>query len=229
NNGGGFFSAEHYIHEARMWGGKIHPPCINNSDHHNTISGNDVDLGFGNLKNLENLVIQRLLTERQLYGTFISFDDFIDRVVISIEQLSILIRIGAFRFTGMQKNELHWQGIFKINALKKRSGNPILFAPKHKKFELPKMEDNWLEDAYDQMELLGFPLYSYFDLISEKMLSDTRAQQMPDYLNKEILLYGILVNTRFNTTKNNTNMRFSTFIDQDGDYFDVVHFTNVVD
>jgi len=229
NNGGGFYSAEHYIHEARMWGGKIHPPCINNSDHHNTISGNDVYLGFGNLKNLENLVIQRLLTERQLYGTFISFDDFIDRVVISIEQLSILIRIGAFRFTGMQKNELHWQGIFKINALKRRSGNPILFAPKHKKFELPKMEDNWLEDAYDQMELLGFPLYSYFDLISEKMLSDSRAQQMPNYLNKEIVLYGILVNTRFNTTKNNKNMRFSTFIDQEGEYFDVVHFTKVVD
>ena len=91
------------------------------------------------------------------------------------------------------------------------------------------MEDNWLEDAYDQMELLGFPLYSYFDLISEKMLSNTRAKHMPDYLNKKILLYGILVNTRFNTTKNNTNMRFSTFIDQNGNYFDVVHFTNVVD
>lgn len=229
NNGGGFYSTEHYIHEARMCGGKVHPPCINKSDHHNTIKGNDIYLGFGNLKNLEHLVVQRILTERQLYGNFSSFDDFIDRVVISIEQLSILIRIGAFRFTGMQKNELHWQAIFKINALKKRTGNTVLFAPKHKEFVLPKLEDNWLEDAYDQMELLGFPLYSYFDLISEKILSDSRAKHMPDYLNKEILLYGILVNTRFNTTKNNTNMRFSTFIDREGEYFDVVHFTNVVD
>jgi DNA polymerase-3 subunit alpha len=32
-----------------------------------------------------------------------------------------------------------------------------------------------------------------------------------------------------NTTKNNKNMLFSTFIDQQGDYFDVVHFTKVVD
>src|SRR5690606_6039869 len=120
NNGGGFYSTEHYIHEARMWGGKIHPPCINQSDHHNTIRGTDIYLGFGNLKNLEHLVVQRILTERQLCGNFSSFDDFIDRVVIRIEQLSILIRIGAFRFTQMQKSELHWQGIFKINALKKR-------------------------------------------------------------------------------------------------------------
>ncbi|WP_047416075.1 DNA polymerase III subunit alpha [Cellulophaga sp. Hel_I_12] len=229
NNGGGFYSAEHYIHEARMWGGNIHSPCINQSDHHNTIKGTDIYLGFGYLKNVENLVVKRILTERQLYGMFKNFDDFIDRVVISIEQLSIFIRIGAFSFTGLEKNELHWQAIFKINALKKRSGNPTLFQPKHKNFELPKLSHNWLEDAYDQMELLGFPLYSYFDLISEPVASTTKAKDMPLYQNKEICLYGILVNTRFNTTKNNQNMRFSTFIDQEGDYFDVVHFTKVVD
>mgnify|MGYP003637242605 CR=1 FL=1 len=229
NNGGGFYSAEHYIHEARMWGGHIHSPCINQSDHHNTIKGTDIYLGFGYLKNVENLVVKRILTERQLYGMFKNFDDFIDRVLISIEQLSILIRIGAFNFTGLEKNELHWQAIFKINALKKRSGNPTLFQPKHKNFQLPKLSHNWLEDAYDQMELLGFPLYSYFDLISEPVASTTKAKDMPLHQNKEICLYGILVNTRFNTTKNNKNMRFSTFIDQEGDYFDVVHFTKVVD
>ncbi|MBU2997959.1 DNA polymerase III subunit alpha [Cellulophaga baltica] len=229
NNGGGFYSAEHYIHEARMWGAKIHAPCINLSDHHNTIHGVNIHLGFGYLKNLENLVVQRFLTERQLHGLYESLDDFIDRVIISIEQLAILIRIGAFKFTGLAKNELHWQAIFKINALKKRSGNPSLFQPKHRQFELPKLEHSWLEDAYDQIELLGFPLYSYFDLISEPILSNLTAKDMLQNENKELLLYGILVNTRFNTTKNNKNMRFSTFIDQQGDYFDVVHFTKVVD
>ncbi|MCK0157268.1 DNA polymerase III subunit alpha [Cellulophaga sp. F20128] len=229
NNGGGFYSAEHYIHEARMWGATIHPPCINLSDHHNTIKGKHIYLGFGYLKNLEHLVVQRLLTERQLYGAFTSFDDFIDRVIISIEQLSILIRIGAFAFTGIPKNKLHWQAIFKLNAKKRQSNHPSLFATKHKHFILPELEHSWLEDAYDQLELLGFPLYSYFDLIAEKMESTTMAVDMPVYLHKEILLYGILVNTRFNTTKNNKNMRFSTFIDKSGDYFDVVHFTKVVD
>ncbi|WP_024480754.1 DNA polymerase III subunit alpha [Cellulophaga baltica] len=229
NNGGGFYSTEHYIHEARMWGAQIHAPCINLSDHHNTIRGVAIYLGFGYLKNLESLVVQRFLTERQLYGAFKSLDDFIDRVVISIEQLAILIRIGAFKFTGLAKNELHWQGIFKINALKKRSGNPSLFKPKHKQFELPKLEHSWVEEAYDQIELLGFPLYSYFDLISEEILSDAKAKDMQHHQHKELLLYGILVNTRFNTTKNNKNMRLSTFVDQEGDYFDVVHFANVVD
>lgn len=229
NNGGGFYSAEHYIHEARMWGAQIHAPCINLSDHHNTIKGVAIYLGFGYLKNLENLVVQRFLTERQLYGRFKSLDDFIDRVVISIEQLAILIRIGAFKFTGLAKNELHWQAIFKINALKKRTSNPSLFKPNHKQFVLPSLEHSWLEEAYDQIELLGFPLYSYFDLTSEPILSNSKSKDMQYNLNKDLLLYGILVNTRFNTTKNNKNMRFSTFIDKEGDYFDVVHFTKVVD
>ena len=229
NNGGGFYSAEHYIHEARMCGARIHPPCINNSNNHNIIKGKDIYLGFGYVKNLEKLVIQRLLTERQLYGNYSSLDDFIDRIAISIEQLSILIRIGAFSFTKLQKNQLHWQAIFKLNKSRKRNTNPSLFKPKHRNFELPVLEHSWLEDAYDQMELLGFPLYSYFDMIAEQLLSNTKATEMKNYVHKEVLLYGILVNTRFNTTKQNKHMRFSTFIDQEGTYFDVVHFTKVVD
>ena len=229
NNGGGFYSSEHYIQEARMCGGIIHPPCINHSDHPNRINGKNIYLGFGYLKNLEKLVVQRLLTERQLHGPFHSLDYFIDRVLISIEQLSILIRIGAFRFSGKAKTDLLWQAIFKLKASKNRTINPLLFRPKHKKFQLPKFEYNWLDDAYDQMELLGFPLHDYFRLISEEPKSNLKANDMPDYVGKPILLYGILVNTRFNTTKHKKNMRLSTFIDREGQYFDAVHFTDVVD
>ncbi len=37
-----------------------------------------------------------------------------------------------------------------------------------------------------------------------------------------------MVTTRFKKTSQNKLMRLSTFIDQDGHYFDAVHFTNVV-
>src|SRR5215471_18791869 len=39
NKGGGFFSQEFYIHEARMCNGNIHAPHINKSDVHTTLSG----------------------------------------------------------------------------------------------------------------------------------------------------------------------------------------------
>ena len=229
NNGGGFYSTEHYIHEAKMCGGTIHPPCINTSDHPNSIKGKDIYLGFGFLKNLESSVVRRLLTERQLNGLYTSLNDFIDRVSISIEQLAILIRIGAFRFTEIPKIELLWSAIFKIKANKNKTINPMLFKLNHVEFKTPSFDDNWLENAYDQLELLGFTLYDYFDLISEDLKSNLKVEDMPKYKHRNMLLYGILVNTRFNTTNRGQNMRLSTFVDLDGQYFDAVHFPDVVD
>ncbi len=228
NNGGGFYSAEHYIHEAKMCGAIFEPPCINQSDHPNAIFGKTIYLGFGYLKRLENLVIRRILTERQLHGHFKSLDDFIDRVIISIEQLSILIRINAFRFTQIPKVQLMWKAIFRLNANTTKTAQSKLFSPSHKQFQLPKIETNKIEDAYDQLELLGFPLCGYFDLINEKLQTHEWASEMKNHVNKIILIYGSLVTTRFNKTSQGKLMRLSTFIDQKGDYFDAVHFTNVV-
>jgi DNA polymerase III alpha subunit len=229
NNGGGFYSAEHYIHETKMCGGNIHPPCINSSDHANIVKGKNIYLGLGYLKSLEHLVIQRILTERQLYGAFSSLSDFIDRVVISIEQLTILIRINAFRFTGISKVELLWQSIFKLNASKAKTAQSKLFKIEHKQFNLPKIETNTIEDAYDQMELLGFPLIDYFDLINEVLEPSVLVKEFKNQVNQNILMYGVLVNTRFHKASNGKLLRFCTFIDKEGNYFDTVHFTKVVD
>ncbi|MFT5942475.1 MAG: DNA-directed DNA polymerase III PolC, partial [Sediminicola sp.] len=98
NNGGGFYSAEFYIHEAQMLGARIHPPCINKSMAANCIYGKDLYLGYMYLRELEARVMERILKERKANGLFLSLADFVDRVPISIEQLSILIRIDAFRF-----------------------------------------------------------------------------------------------------------------------------------
>ncbi|MGJ5640591.1 DNA polymerase III subunit alpha [Formosa sp. S-31] len=228
NNGGGFYSAEHYIHEAKMCGAEVQPPCINTSDHSNIIKGKTIYLGFGYLKSLEHLVVQRLLTERQCHGAFSSLDDFIDRVLISIEQLTILIRIDAFRFTKQPKTELLWQAIFKCNANKTKTVQSQLFKPQQKTFVLPNLQTTIIEDAYDQMELLGFPLCSYFSLVDESLQPHIKAKALKTCINKTVLLYGVLVNTRFHKTSQGKRIRFCTFTDAEGQYFDTVHFTKVV-
>ena len=230
NNGGGFYSAEHYIHEAKMCGATITLPCINTSDHANIVKGKTIYLGFGYLKSLESLVIQRMLTERQLFGNFTSLDDFTNRVSISIEQLTILIRINAFRFLNIPKTELLWQATFKLNATKspKQQSQERLFSLPHQNFQIPKLNNHWLENVYDEIELLGFTIHDYFSLISEKIYPHKKAKEMPHFTDKNILLYGQLVSTRFNKTSQGKLMRLSTFIDADGHYFDAVHFTDVV-
>jgi DNA polymerase-3 subunit alpha len=230
NNGGGFYSAEHYIHEAKMCGATIALPCINSGNHGNVAKGKTIYLGFGYLKNLESLLVQRFLTERQLSGLFLSMDDFIARVAISIEQLTVLIRIDAFRFTKKQKTTLLWEATFKLNATKSKQTQPQvkLFQLQHQNFEIPKLHTHWLENVYDEMELLGFTIHDYFSLVTDSFHPHIKAKEMPKCSDKNVLLYGLLVSTRFNKTVQGKLMRLTTFIDADGHYFDAVHFTDVV-
>ncbi|SFU53077.1 DNA polymerase-3 subunit alpha [Pustulibacterium marinum] len=230
NNGGGFYSTEHYLHEARKCGAKVEAPCINQSVHENAIKGTTIYLGLGYLKALDQLTVQRLLTERNFNGPYTSLQNFIDRVAVGIDALTILIRIGAFRSTGITKMELLWQAIFALQGKKKCTVQNQLFATQHKSFQLPKLQSGWLEDAYDQMELLGFPLCDYFNLIQESFeAGQIWAQEMPQYIGQKVLLYGLLVNTRFHKGSNKKLMRFSTFVDRKGTYFDAVHFHAVVE
>jgi DNA polymerase-3 subunit alpha len=48
------------------------------------------------------------------------------------------------------------------------------------------------------------------------------------HTNNNVFLYEKLVTTRFNKTAQGKLMRLSNFINAEGNYFDAVHFTNLV-
>ncbi|TDA74598.1 hypothetical protein E0702_18230, partial [Halomonas marinisediminis] len=77
----------------------VEAPCINTSKNKTIVIGKTIYLGFGFLRDLESNTIKKILVEREKNGIFKSLDNFIDRVFISIDQISILIKINAFRFT----------------------------------------------------------------------------------------------------------------------------------
>ncbi len=224
NNGGGFYTVETYIQEIRRWGGKIHAPCINNSDHPNVIYGKDVYLGLGYIKELELKVIQRILENRQFFGKFRDFEDFIDRVPVSVEQLSILLKINAFRFTGFDKYHLLWKAHFKISKNKAVTDQVVLFKSPYRDFDLPEFEISRLVEAYDQIELLGFPLCSQFDLLKDALKPALTAKELADHIGKEVEIYGNLITAKRTGTVNNKIMCFGTFYDREGEIFDTVQF-----
>nr|WP_317133585.1 hypothetical protein [Antarcticibacterium flavum] len=227
NNGGGFYDVETYIQEIRKCGGTVHAPHLNKSDHPNVIYGKDIYLGFGYIKELETKVVQRILENRQFYGEFTSLDDFIDRVPISIEQISILLKINAFRFTGEDKHHLLWKAHFKLNKTKAIANQALLFKPQHRDFELPQFSYSFLVEAYDQMELLGFPLCSHFELLKNPLQPSVKAKDLKRYIGKEVRIYGNLITSKTTPTVKREYMYFSTFYDMDGDIFDTVHFPQV--
>ena len=226
NNGGGFYSSEFYVHEARMLGATIQAPCINKSDIVNRIYGTEVYLGFMYLKELENRVMERILRERQKGGNFISLDDFLDRVVISIEQISILIQIDAFRFTQINKYELLWQAHLLLSK-GKMVEHPKLFPPKHQNYRIPQLYSTDLETAFTQWELLGFCLCSPFSLLKEPPKNSKGSTDLEKYLNKHIDIYGYLVTVKSTRTHTGKRMQFATLVDQQGEVFDTVLFPPV--
>ncbi|MEM9548452.1 MAG: DNA polymerase III subunit alpha [Bacteroidota bacterium] len=229
NNGGGFYRSELYVHEARKLGGIIHAPCVNKSRYPTWLYGKNIYLGLHTLHSLESNTALRIIKERKENGEFKSFDDFLDRTPISIEQISILIRINAFRFTGVDKRTLLWKANFSLNKNPRTDDQPVLFKYTEKKsFDLPKFEVKELENAFDEIELLGYPLCHPFlllkDSLPDKLLL---SKDLVRYENKLITIYGYLVTIKNTTTSRKKRMQFGTFLDYSGDWIDTVHFPPV--
>ena len=177
NNFGGFYSTELYVHEAKMHNGIIEPPCINTSFTQAIIKGKHIYLGFMFLQSFESKLMKKIVSERAKSGLYESLEDFIDRVPISVEQISILIKINAFRFTGINKRELLWEAHLKISKTVIQDHIMTLFKTEKINYKTPKLSSTDLENAFDEMELLGFPLCNPFDLLETSFSSEVRASE----------------------------------------------------
>ena len=227
NNFGGYYSTELYVNEARMHGGIIEAPCVNHSFKKACIDGKIIYLGFMFLRSLESRIIKKLLEERLKHGVYRSLDDFIDRVPISIEQISILIKINAFRFTGRNKRELLWEAHMKINKVSFEEHIITLFKTEKVSYQTPQLPSSALENAFDEIELLGFPLCNPFELLLKPQRSTLKAKELMGYRNKVIIIEGYFVTIKNTRTSTGKPMYFGTFLDRDGDFVDTVHFPPV--
>lgn len=227
NNYGGYYQTEYYVHEARMHGGFIEAPCINNSDMDATIQGKSIYIGFKFLHAFEHKIGKKILKEREANGLFFDLDDFLDRVPISIEQLMILIKINAFRFTQKNKRALLWEAHMKVNKVVINDQAMTLFKPKRKTFAIPELPQDQLEDAFDEIELLGYSLCSPFDLLLKPLSDPMKAMDLINNIGKVITIQGYLVTIKRTSTSNGKQMFFGTFLDVAGDFVDTVHFPPV--
>jgi DNA polymerase III alpha subunit len=128
--------------------------------HHSAL----IFLGLRNIKSLEATTAERILAERRRNGPFADLPDLLKRVTIAPEQARILIRVGALRFTGKSKPQLLWD-LTLLHPGTKPEHVPDLFITKPPAIKLPTLEHFDLSDAYDELELLGFPLCDPFLLV----------------------------------------------------------------
>lgn len=236
NNFGGFYPGWVYFNEARRCGGNILLPCVNNSRYTTSIQGNDIYIGFIHIMNLETDFGKLIERERLQNGPYSGLEDFVMRLQPPREQLLLLIRAGCFRFTGQKKAELMWkahmegrgqkaEGRSEGRSLKEVVQFSIFNLQFKKQFTLPRLEYDPLEDAYDEMELLGFPVtMSWFDLLMTPFRGEVTALEMKKHIGKTVRMVGSLVTIKYVRTVKKEWMHFAAFLDREGEFFDTVHF-----
>jgi len=225
NNFGGFYHSWVYFNEAITAGAQVQLPCVNHSNYKTRLIEKTIYMGFIHIQSLEANLGKAIQKERELSGEFIDLPDFVQRLQIGKEQMVLLIRVGAFRFTNKPKSALLWEMQLLVNKSNKQNNGQALFKMPLKNYRLPDFVYSPLEDAYDEMELLGFPIsLSAFDLLKTSFRGEIRAKDLMHHLGKKVRMIGNLVTYKNVRTVRKELMHFGTFLDKDGQFFDTVNF-----
>ena len=232
NNFGGFYSTEFYVHEARLRGARIEAPCVNRGGLLSKLDGSTqtIVLGLNLVKGVESEAAERLEKIRLRGAPYQTLSGFIERTGLGLEQTLLLIRCEAFRFTGRSKQALLWEAHFLLSKTTKILGEATLFsaATGEKLPALPKLEGGAEQDAFDQLELLGFSLCSPFNLLTEEAAQQARnstpAHALPEFVGRPVQAAVHLVTVKQTQTARGERMCFGCFVDRSGAWVDTVHF-----
>lgn len=225
NNFGGFYHTWVYFNEAQRQGATIELPCVNHSLKNTRIIGKTIYIGFVHVQNLESVTIDLIINERNCHGGYLSLLDFIDRVPVTKEQLIILIHLGAFRLFSENKCAMLWELQMYLKKTPVLANSANLFPVQRKKFELPVLKYSPISDAYDEIELLGFPVsINMFDMLQTSFRGELQAKDLMQNFGKKVRVVGRMVTIKYVWTSKKEIMHFGTFIDSTGEFFDTVHF-----
>ena len=245
NNFGGFYPTWVYFNELRRQGGVVHLPCVNMSEYLTSLHGKVAYIGFVHLQGLEAEFAQSIVNERITNGKYRGLADFMERLHPKMEQMTILIRSGAFLFTGKSKPTLLWEA-HAYNGKMSSYRNKFhgmrglvqetqfrfshdTFGMQNHDYQLPVMNTQPLEDAYDEMELFGFPVtLTWFDMLKTRFRGEVFAKNMLQNVGKQYRMLGKLVSLKYVKTSKGELMHFANFLDANGDVFDATIFPNVL-
>ena len=89
---------------------------------------------------------------------------------------------------------------------------------------MPTLINTNIDEAFDEIELFGFPLCSPFALLKEPLVTTLVAADLKTYINKTVMISGYLITRKRTRTSKGDSMYFGTFVDTEGHWIDTVHF-----
>jgi len=100
-----------------------------------------------------------------------------------------------------------------------------LFYTEPKSYDLSQLQSNPIEDVYDEIAILEFPVTkTRFDILKTDFRGEIKAKDMINQVGKTVRMIGDYVARKGVKTVRGDIMYFGTFIDDVGNFFDTVHF-----
>jgi DNA polymerase III alpha subunit len=238
NNEGGFYSRQTYLNESKRKGIRILCPDINRSEILFTPVGEGtMRAGLGQIRQLEEGFVRRILSARKRGGDFDDLSDFVRRCSPGLEQMRALILSGTLDSLsgGVSRPALFWQ-FFQIA----RRGD-LFHLP-----QVPPFIEDYSRDMKlaDEVKTLGVLISIHpLDLYRQKIASlDGRAsgrlagefeegktaeaaaaevegcpvicsRDLPRFRNRRVCIPGLFVTGKEVRTKGNDRMVFLSFED----------------
>ncbi|MBU8921463.1 MAG: DNA polymerase III subunit alpha [Bacteroidales bacterium] len=224
SNGGGYYSFEEYLEEAKRIGLTVLPPCVNESGIRHSGSGRKLRVGFCQVKGLTTAAADAIIEHRP----FASLDDFLSRMEISSREVESLIRCGAMTCFGRTRPELMWE-LQILSAAISAGREPALTsrapAPGNLMAAIPPLEDYGLQESLSaEREILDMCISAHpLDMYTEPLraLATRRdlvtSLQIPSMTGREIDTVGWKVTGKATRTSGKgEEMLFITFSDREG-------------
>jgi hypothetical protein len=118
-----------------------------------------------------------------------------------------------------------WRAHTLLNKAKIQPECSLLFQSARKGYTLPQFESCALEDAYDELEILGFPVsMSAFDMLKTNFRGDVMAADLSAHVGQEVRMVGNYITAKHVRTVSGGIMNFGTFVDAQDHFFDTTHF-----
>ncbi len=92
-----------YLNECRTMGLRVLVPDVNRSESDFATADGEITFGLSAIRNVGETVVEHILDEREKNGSYRSFQDFIDRVDVSVlnrRVIDALVKAGAFDSLG---------------------------------------------------------------------------------------------------------------------------------
>ena len=228
SNGGGYYSQEEYLEEARRMGLTILPPCVNRSRIRHHGRGRELLIGLMQVKGLTAETAGRIVAGRP-YG---SLEEFLTAVPAARDEVENLIRCGAMASFGRSRPELLWE---LRCLLAGDNGDGTAIDPAGLVGKIPAIPDYDLSRglALDR-EILGLTVCAHPLAMFRRELSSlgrrhalVRSADLARHVGRDVALVGWRVTAKpTRTADSGEQMIFVTFSDRWG-RFEAIFFPEV--